>query len=100
MRFVPRNHCYKGAVASVSRGIIGSDQCLVRDDVALRCGWIDKDEVTKAVSRPIPIARDADLTWAVTCALDRVSRVDVVIHQTFPRTPMRIAGSEPVFLVV
>src|SRR5262245_11734718 len=62
---VAGNHRHKGPIAWVPRGIVGSDQGLMHDDVAFCGGRIDKDQVTHCVSRTIAIVGDADLPWEI-----------------------------------
>ena len=100
---VARDHRHKDAVVWVPRNIVGSDQGLMHDDVALRGGRIDEDQVTHGVGGSIAVVGDADLPWPVAGALDRVGAVDVVIHQALPRASIDIWSTEltePILLVV
>ena len=74
------DHRHKGAIARVPRGIVGSDQGFMHDDVARCGGRIDQKQVTHGVGGTIAVVGDTDLPWAVAGALDGVGAVDVVIH--------------------
>src|ERR1039458_10205141 len=58
---VARDHRHKGTVAWVPRGVVGSDEGLVHDDVARRGGRIDENQVTHGVGGTIAVIGNANL---------------------------------------